>query len=153
VTSSQRSSSSKRSLDDDGEPIRSSKRADRRKSTRRRADMSISISEPDRESSPRLPIESPNTDTPPSTQGTDISSDVPILQAEITEITAPKTTSITLEDEEAGLAKDIRPILKPKVKSQARTSLNIVTNRAPGPDASSPRLMSVAERPKSTLRA
>ncbi|KAK5185867.1 hypothetical protein LTR44_001916 [Exophiala sp. CCFEE 6388] len=146
VTSSQRSSSSKRSLDDDGEPIRSSKRADRRKSMRRRAHP---LPSPDDELSPRLPIDSPNAETPPSTQETEGSSDTPPLQTEHATI---KTSSIILDDESANV-KYVARATKPSTKTQTRTSLNLVTNRPQAAEASSPRLMSMAERPKSTLRA
>ncbi|KAI1611123.1 hypothetical protein EDD37DRAFT_364655 [Exophiala viscosa] len=146
VTSSQRSSSSKRSLDDDGEPIRSSKRADRRKSMRRRAHP---LPSPDDEFSPRLPIDSPSAETPPSTQETEVSSDTPSLQTEQATI---QTSSITLDDETVN-AKYVARATKPSTKTQTRTSLNLVTNRPQTAEAPSPRLMSMAERPKSTLRA
>jgi hypothetical protein len=69
VSSSHRSSSSKRSLDDEGDNPRR-KRADRRKSTRKRTDMALVSFEDD------LNTESPSTaDTPASTQGTETSSD------------------------------------------------------------------------------
>jgi len=74
---SQRSSSSKRSLDDDGEPVRSSKRTDRRKIMRRRADLAVVTRDDGNDLSPRLPTDSPNPETPPSTQDTDPYSDTP----------------------------------------------------------------------------
>lgn len=151
VTSSQRSSSSKRSLDDDGEPIRSSKRADRRKSMRRRVDMVHSLPSPDDELSPRLPVDFPNTETPPSTQETEVLSDTPSLSTEHATI---KTSSITLDDDNDSVnVQYVARATKPSTKPQTRTSLNLVTNRAQAAEASSPRMMSVAERPKSTLRA
>lgn len=150
VTSSQRSSSSKRSLDDDGEPIRSSKRADRRKSMRRRANMTITTSDLDNELSPRLPTDSPNADTPPSTQDTELSSDVPVQDYDGGMI---KTTSITIDDERNVFDTAAR-VTKSRVTTQSRTSYNVVTtSRAAASESASPRLMSVAERPKSTLRA
>ncbi|KIW87511.1 uncharacterized protein Z519_11834 [Cladophialophora bantiana CBS 173.52] len=142
VTSSQRSSSSKRSLDEDGEPVRASKRADRRKSTRRRADMTLAISEPDNELSPPMANDSPSADTPPSTQETELSSDSPAQENKLT----PEEESTDLET--------VADPAKPPTKSQPRISLNLVTNKAATvSEASSSRLMSVAERPKPTLRA
>ncbi|KAK7905662.1 hypothetical protein LTR67_000386 [Exophiala xenobiotica] len=149
VTSSQRSSSSKRSLDDDGEPIRSSKRADRRKSTRRRVDMAVTVPDPDDELSPRLPVDSPRTDTPPSTQDTEASSDA---QSQEPTTAIIKTTAIMFEDDDSNFEPVARATKQP-FKTQSRTSLHLVTNRAQASDPASPRMMSVAERPKSTLRA
>lgn len=149
VTSSQRSSSSKRSLDDDGEPIRSSKRTDRRKSTRRRADMTIVISDPDNELSPPLPIDSPNADTPPSTQDTEVSSDVSSQDYDRGMI---KSKTTTLEDGDNTFEVMARTT-KPQAKTQPRTSLNVVASRAAVSESSSPRLISITERPKPTLRA
>ncbi|EXJ84448.1 hypothetical protein A1O3_05116 [Capronia epimyces CBS 606.96] len=149
VTSSQRSSSSKRSLDDDGESLRSSKRADRRKSTRRRADMTAAISDADNEVSPRLSVDLRSTDTAPSTQDTTASSDIPPSEYNSDPI---KTTCITPEDQSNDFEPAVRAA-KPRAKPQTRTSLNVVTNGAQISDPSTPRHMSVAERPKSTLRA
>jgi hypothetical protein len=71
VSSSHRSSSSKRSLEDDGENPRYRKRADRRKSTRKR----IVAVEPDMDPAFRLQIDSPAAGTPVSTQDTEYSSE------------------------------------------------------------------------------
>ena len=151
VTSSQRSSSSKRSLDDDGESIRASKRADRRKSTRRRADMAFSISDPDNDMSPPTPIDSPCADTPPSTQDTELSSESPIEEGK--QLTL-ETRSSTPDEEITTFETVARPA-EQQVKTQPRITINLVTNRptATVPESSRSRLMSVAERPKSTLRA
>jgi hypothetical protein len=150
ATSSQRSSSSKRSLDDDGEYVfRSSKRADRRKSTRRRVRMGNSVSEPDSELPPRLSMDSPTADTPPSTQGTEVSLDVSLPEYDHANV---KTAVITLEDESTGFEKAARAT-KPPAKAPTRTSLSVATNKGQASETSSPRLMSVAERPKSTVRA
>ncbi|OAP63045.1 hypothetical protein AYL99_02272 [Fonsecaea erecta] len=144
VTSSQRSSSSKRSLDEDGEPVRATKRADRRKSTRRRADMAVAICEPDNELSP------PSTGTPPSTQDTELSSDNPAQ-----ENTHPKTKANRHVPEEKGThLESVTDPTKPVPKAQPRISLSLVTNKvAAASESTSSRLMSVAERPKPTLRA
>lgn len=150
VTSSQRSSSSKRSLDDDGDSSRSSKRADRRKSTRRRTDITVNISDADNETSPRPPVDSPTADTPPSTQGTEASSDIPPTEYDRA---TTETACITLEDEDSDIEPPTRAAAKSRAKSQKRTSLNVVTNGAQPSEPTTPRHMSVAERPKSTLRA
>ncbi|KIW33737.1 uncharacterized protein PV07_00563 [Cladophialophora immunda] len=150
VTSSQRSSSSKRSLDEDGEPIRASKRADRRKSTRRRVDMAIAICEPDNELSPPMPNDSPSADTPSSTQDTELSSDT--SAQENTHLTT-KAKPVVPEEEGTTLETIAGPAKLPP-KPQPRISLNLVTNKAATTsESSSSRLMSVAERPKPTLRA
>ncbi|KPI35139.1 OTU domain-containing protein 3 [Cyphellophora attinorum] len=71
VSSSHRSSSSKRSLEDDGDNPRR-KRADRRKSTRKRTDMST-VAYKDEEGNIR--VHSPTDNTPASTQDTEVSYD------------------------------------------------------------------------------
>lgn len=71
VSSSHRSSSSKRSLEDEGDNPRHRKRADRRKSTRKR----IVAVEPDMDPAFRLQIDSPAAGTPVSTQDTEYSSE------------------------------------------------------------------------------
>ena len=75
ISSSHRSSSSKRSLDDDGERSRTSKRADRRKSMKSRTNMLASSPEHDPNVSFRLRVDSPGPGTPNSTQDTEYSSD------------------------------------------------------------------------------
>jgi hypothetical protein len=149
VSSSQHSSSSKRSLDNDGEPIRSSKRADRRKTTRRRVDMTLTLSDADNELSPRHPVESPVSDASRSTQGTEPLSDEPLTVYD--HKASIRTTSIILNDEHPNVGGTSRPS-KPQIRSN-RSSLDKVTKRLSAPESSSPRLMSVTERPKSTLRA
>ncbi|KIW64316.1 hypothetical protein PV04_09259 [Phialophora macrospora] len=151
VTSSQRSASSKRSLDDDEEPIRASKRADRRKSTRRRADMIITISDADSELSPPVPIDSPAADTSPSTQDTDLSS-----EGTTQENNQPTTklNPTTLEDEDPS-SDTVACLPKAQAKTQPRITINLIANRTSvvSTEPTSSRMMSVAERPKSTLRA
>ncbi|EXJ94523.1 hypothetical protein A1O1_02919 [Capronia coronata CBS 617.96] len=149
VTSSQRSSSSKRSLDDDGDSIRSSKRADRRKSTRRRADITVIIPDADSEPSPSITGDSLRAETPPSTQATEVSSDNTPPEDERDIV---KTEGVTLHDESYDSEPAARAA-KARANPQTRTSLNVVTNGAQGSDPTTPRHMSVAARPKSTLRA
>lgn len=148
VTSSQRSSSSKRSLDDDGEPIRSSKRADRRKSTRRRADLAVVTRYDDNDLSPRLPTDSPNPETPPSTQDTDQCSDTPSTEYDTS---TTQATQAVLEDEINSL-EQANHSTNLSYKPQPRQLNDTVGTRPPAPQ-SSPRLMSVTARPKSSLRA
>ncbi|KAL2438543.1 hypothetical protein ABEF95_011602 [Exophiala dermatitidis] len=151
VTSSQRSSSSKRSLDDDGEPIRSSKRTDRRKtrSTRRRAEVVAAASDPEPERLLPQTVELVTPGTPASTQDTDASSDNPLTEDE----QGPdKPGSVPLADDNENPELTARAA-KLRAKGHTRTSLHIVTNGAQLADSATPRQMSVAERPKSTLRA
>lgn len=75
ISSSHRSSSSKRSLDDDGEPSRTTKRADRRKSMKTRTNMLASSPEHDPNLHFKLRVDSPGPETPISTQDTEYSSD------------------------------------------------------------------------------
>ncbi|KAJ9602891.1 hypothetical protein H2200_012671 [Cladophialophora chaetospira] len=151
VTSSQRSASSKRSLDDDEEPIRASKRADRRKSTRRRADMIIPMSDPDNELSPPIPVDLFTAHTPSSTQDTDLSSD-DATQNRNQPLNMVHTS--TLDSGHTNPDSVARPT-KQQAKAQPRITINLVSNRpaAVPADTSNSRMMSVAERPKSTLRA
>ncbi|KAK5060022.1 hypothetical protein LTR84_009906 [Exophiala bonariae] len=99
VTSSQRSSSSKRSLEEDSEPIRASKRTDAGISKRMRKrdhilkkPIYVVVNDSDDEDdglSPRMATESPNADTPSSTQDTDPCSDTPSTEYETTIIQEP----------------------------------------------------------------
>ncbi len=75
ISSSHRSSSSKRSLDDDGEPSRTSKRTDRRKSMKSRSNLLASSPELDPNTSFRLRVDSPGPETPNSAHDTEYSSD------------------------------------------------------------------------------
>ena len=150
VTSSQRSASSKRSLDDDDEPIRSSKRTDRRKSTRRRADITITTAEPYKETSPPISIDSPTTDPPPSLEDSMGSFDNSAPAGPPATVT---TKTNTLEDK-ITTVKSVAHPAKSSARTQPRITINLITNRvAAASEPSSSRLMSVAERPKSTLRA
>jgi hypothetical protein len=98
ISSSHRSSSSKRSLDDDGELSRTTKRTDRRKSMKSRTNMLASPPDHDPASAFKLRVDSPGPDTPASTQDTEYSSD----QADLNE------TGSNVDDdyEEVGTAAD-----------------------------------------------
>lgn len=85
ISSSHRSSSSKRSLDEDGEPSRTTKRTDRRKSMKSRTNMLASPPVNDPALAFKLRVDSPGPETPASTQGTEYSSD----QADLNEAGSP----------------------------------------------------------------
>ena len=74
ITSSQRSSSSKRSLDDDAD-YRPVKKADRRKSMKKREDTLALASDKANQMMFHVRVESPSPGTPASTQDTEYSSD------------------------------------------------------------------------------
>lgn len=80
--SSQRSSSSKRSLEADGDPPRASKRADRRKSLKKRTIAVVSSMDQGTEVSFRIRLDSQEPSTPASTQDTEYSSDPAEANAE-----------------------------------------------------------------------
>src|SRR5204863_7699369 len=75
VSSSQRSSSSKRSLEADNDLERASKRTDRRKSLKKGAVAVVSSMEQGTEVSFRIRLDSQEPSTPASTQDTEYSSD------------------------------------------------------------------------------
>ncbi len=111
--------------------------------------MAKAISDSTHELSPPLPIDSPVADTPPSTQDTELSSD----SAEQTyDRGTVKTKTITVDADDNTLETTTR-ITKPQIKAQARVSMNGVASRPAASDPSSPRMISVAERPKQILRA
>ena len=149
VSSSHRSSSSKRSLEDDGEHPRRVKRADRRKSTRKRNDMAMVSIEPEVDMSFRLQIDSPSADTPNSTQDTDHSSepaepepsedgDADYRPAEMVEETS---------DSESSRVSKNRRVLKPS----SRAPVTIFPKRISSSGPNQP--FSMVERPRSTLRS
>ena len=145
VTSSHRSSSSKRSLDDDGDGARSSKRADRRKSLRRRLDM-VNAVDTDRELVYRFHIESPSPRTPASTQDTEYSSEAADHSTgSADEEQSNEKSQDDLNDSETG------PSPSSPSSTATRKSTRTVVPRASS--TASVRLMSVTERPRSTLRA
>jgi len=149
VSSSHRSSSSKRSLEDDGDQPRTSKRADRRKSTRRRADLGSATRETE-----RLHVESPTADTPTSTQDTEYSSSTPDPDHVRGDLDADTPESPPPRDGIGGRrAPSPRPIAIPRTNLPTRSSATVATKPAKPAKAAGPaRLMSVTERPRSTLR-
>ncbi len=148
VSSSYRSSSSKRSLEDDGEHPRRTKRADRRKSTRKRSDMGMITIEPEVDMSFRLQIDSPNADTPNSTQDTDHSSEPaePEPSEDGDADYRPAGLIEETSDSEFSRVSKNRRVLKPSL----RAPVTILPKRAPSPSTHS---FSMAERPRSTLRS
>ena len=156
VTSSQQSASSKRSLDDDDEPIRSSKRTDRRKSIRRRKDAAMAMAiflsgDVDDEPWPPVSTHSPTAASPPSTQDTDPLSDSPAHEDSQSTKNTKFTTTV---DHGTDIKTSARPANQ-QFTEQPRIIVNLISNRATAttPATSTSRLMSVAQRPKSTIRA
>ena len=145
VSSSHRSSSSKRSLEDDGENPRRSKKADRRRSTRKRTDLAMVSVDPDTEISFRLQIESPHPATPTSTQDTENSSE-PLEPEPSENDDAEFNPSHYDEESDSDITRPQRRMLKPA----SRTGVNILPNRAPSSGTTN--LVTMAERPRSTLR-
>ena len=148
VSSSHRSSSSKRSLEDEGEHPRRTKRADRRRSTRKRTDMAMVSVEPDADMSFRLQIDSPSADTPVSTQDTDHSSEPaePEPSEDGDAAYDPADTIEEASDSESSRVSKNRRVLKPS----SRAPITILPKLTP---SSPPHLVSMAERPRSTLRS
>lgn len=147
VSSSHHSSSSKRSLEDDGEEPRRVKRADRRKSTRKRTDMATVSVDPDEEFSFRLQIDSPSAGTPASTQDTELSSDVP-EQEQSESGDGDYRSSNKVDDASDSEASHITR--RRKLKPSTRAGVNILPRRTPSSGPA--HLVTMAERPKSTLR-
>lgn len=147
VSSSHRSSSSKRSLEDDGDGQRRSKRADRRKSTRKRT-MAIMLidPEPETEMSFRLQIDSPTADTPASTQDTEYSSEAaePEPSVEGDGDFQPVHTIEDGSDSESSQTKKSRQVLNPS----SRSTITIQPNGTLSADANQT-VVSMAERPRS----
>ena len=148
VSSSHRSSSSKRSIEDDGENSRRHKRADRRKSTRKRTDMAMVSIDADTDLSFRLQIDSPHPDTPASTQDTEYSSEP--AEPEPSENGDgdynPAQSVEDVSDSESSYINRSRRVLKPSSRGAT-----ILPKRNPA-SAPSPGL-SMPERPRSTLRS
>lgn len=140
VSSSHRSSSSKRSLEDDGDNSRR-KRADRRKSTRKRTDMStVSYEDEDGE----IRVHSPTDNTPASTQDTEVSSDAAERYNSESDDGAyqPKGRVDDESDyEESRTSK--RKVLKPLSRVNAVTKTTTRNNAT----------IKIAERPRSILQA
>jgi hypothetical protein len=146
VTSSQRSTSSKRSLeDDDGEPARASKRADRRKSMRRRANMTVTYANTEDDmSSPA------SADSPSSTQETELSSEPNTSD----DSQKASIQTITIDDDDES-DEDPIPFPRRRGRVQPPKTPNTISSKTTAPVSAkaAPRLISVAERPKPTLRA
>ena len=130
ISSSHRSSSSKRSLEDDGEHHRHTKRADRRRSTRKITDLTTTSVDSDADIPLHLHIGTHPT-TPTSTQDTENSSEP--FEPEPSIVGDVDSTSSQYEDESDG-----EPIQRRrKVQSKSRVP-KITTN--------------LVNRPRSTVR-
>jgi len=146
IASSHRSSSSKRSLEDDAEHHRSTKRADRRRSARKRTEINNTGPESERDFSFRLQLDSPSPSTPASTQGTEYSSE-----------TTEQHTSTTI-DEDYRNSKTSDEASDSDVSQQAahganpRTRKVLKTMPRRGTPEASTYLMAVSEQPRSTVR-
>lgn len=127
VSSSHRSSSSKRSLEDDTEH-RAVKKADRRKSIKKRADALIPAPDPPNELSFRLRIDSPSPGTPASTQDTEYSSDAaePSRLAPQESGSGRHSRNEEASDSEASLERAMREM---KAHSRGRKVVSNVTDQ------------------------
>ncbi|RMZ77657.1 hypothetical protein DV738_g4229, partial [Chaetothyriales sp. CBS 135597] len=148
VSSSHRSSSSKRSLDDDGDNVRSAKRADRRRSRRKRTDLSVVTVEPEQDLSFPVPIDSPHPSTPSSSQDTENSSEG--AEAENEEEHDDDDGDFNPRHYEEESDAEIRPTRKRIIKPTSRAAVAIIHKRSP---LAPTNLVTMAERPRSTLRA
>jgi hypothetical protein len=143
VSSSHRSSSSKRSLEDnDGDNSRR-KRADRRKSTRKRTDMSTVAYE---DEDGNIRVHSPTENTPASTQDTEVSYDAAdkYISGSDEDEYEPKQRDDEDDDSDYGTKssrvvkrKTLKPSSRILAKSNARNNNTTIK---------------IAERPRSTLR-
>ena len=128
VSSSHRSSSSKRSLDDDTD-YRTTKKADRRKSIKKRADALVPVPDQPNDMSFRLRIESPSPGTPASTQDTEYSSDAG--EPSKRELRGSKDVRVGLDedasDSEASLEKAMRNM---KAQSKGRKTVPSVAGHS-----------------------
>ncbi|RMZ88832.1 hypothetical protein DV736_g3944, partial [Chaetothyriales sp. CBS 134916] len=147
VSSSHRSSSSKRSLDDDGDNPRSAKRADRRRSTRKRTDLSVVTVESEADLSFPVPIDYPHPATPSSTQDTENSSEPPDLDNDVDN---DDDGDLNLPQYEEESDSEIRPPRKRIIKPTSRAAMAILPKRSP---LATTNIVTMAERPRSTLRA
>ncbi|ETN42130.1 uncharacterized protein HMPREF1541_04071 [Cyphellophora europaea CBS 101466] len=136
VSSSHRSSSSKRSLEEEGDNPRR-KRADRRKSTRKRTDMSTVSFEVDEDQGQADAL--PNT--PASTQDTETSSGVGELDLSDDDDAEYKPGD--LSDSDAARMRR-RKIIKPASRASFIKKSGATTQTS--------HLIKIAERPRSTLR-
>lgn len=144
VSSSHRSNSSKRSLEDDGDYPRR-KRADRRKSTRKRTDMSTVSYEAD---DGLIQIHSPADNTPASTQDTEVSSDAAEKYNSDSEDAdyRPKV----YDDEDEGSDYEIRSSHSRRKIIKPSSRATIIHKATTSHQASHP--IKIAERPRNTLR-
>ena len=143
--SSHHSSSSKRSLEDEGDEPRRYKRADRRRSTRKRTEMATMSVDTDEDFSFRLQIDSPTGGTPASTQDTELSSEAAERDQSEDGDYRPSYHMDHASDSETSQA-----IRRRKLKPSSRAAAILSPRRTSS--ASPAHLVAMAERPRSTLR-
>jgi hypothetical protein len=129
VSSSQRSSSSKRSLEADNDHERASKRTDRRKSLKKRAVAVVSSMDQGTEVSFRIRLDSQEPSTPASTQDTEYSSDP---TEAITETSTDDRNHLDLNTEDASdsdtsLGQAMAALKARSARSQPRKGVAVVT--------------------------
>jgi hypothetical protein len=129
VSSSQRSSSSKRSLEADNDLERASKRADRRKSLKKRTVAVVSSMDQGTEVSFRIRLDSQEPSTPASTQDTEYSSDPTEANTEAS--TEDKylvlQKSDDLSDSDTSLGHAMSALKAGSARSQPRKGMAVVT--------------------------
>jgi hypothetical protein len=132
VSSSQRSSSSKRSLEADNDLERASKRADRRKSLKKRAVAVVSSMEQGTEVSFRIRLDSQEPSTPASTQDTEYSSDPTEATTEAStddkNIVIPSTEDAS--DSDASLGQAMAALKARSARSQPRKGVAILAKKS-----------------------
>ena len=143
--SSHHSSSSKRSLEDEGDDSRRYKRADRRRSTRKRTEMATVSVDTDDDFSFRLQIDSPTAGTPASTQDTELSSEAAERNQSEDDDYRPFYHNDHPSDSETSQA-----LRRRKLKPSSRAVAIMSPRRTSS--VSSANLVAMAERPRSTLR-
>jgi hypothetical protein len=129
VSSSQRSSSSKRSLEADNDLERASKRADRRKSLKKRTVAVVSSMDQGTEVSFRIRLDSQEPSTPASTQDTEYSSDPTEANTEAS--TEDKylvlQKSDDLSDSDTSLGHAMSALKAGSARSQPRKGVAVIT--------------------------
>jgi hypothetical protein len=129
VSSSQRSSSSKRSLEADNDLERASKRTDRRKSLKKRTVAVVSSMDQGTEVSFRIRLDSQEPSTPASTQDTEYSSDPTEANAEAS--TEDKYLVVQkpddLSDSDTSLGHAMSALEAGSTRSQPRKGVAVVT--------------------------
>ena len=132
VSSSQRSSSSKRSLEAENDHQRASKRADRRKSLKKRAVAVVSSQDQGTEVSFRIRLDSQEPGTPTSTQDTEYSSDAAETSGAATteDDYRPIRSPDDLSDSDASLGRAMAALKAQRLKPPIRKGVAVVTKKS-----------------------